>query len=309
MSVVASFLDAVGRTDRTEALEVIRTAAEELRTPARLVDDVFAPIQREVGRRWEVGAWTVAQEHLATEYLLDATSFLLDHEPTDPRGRVLVVNAEGEWHSLTAHLAAIALRHEGYSVSVLGGSVPAGHILPMIHETGPRVVALTCSLPANLPGARRVTAVAREAGVPVLVGGSAIDPVRAAHVGASAWAPTMSAAAEALEMLPDFVPPIDPLTHPRASEYAWLTDHLGAVNAEVANRLAFHEDAHLDVTEVGWALRTLQASLMCDEDELWSEHLEWMRRRADAPDVDLMLSILRDWVPQDQFETQRLLAV
>lgn len=66
----------------------------------------------------------------------------------------------------------------------------AEHLVRHVHETGPRAVALSCSLSASLPRVRRQVEAVRATGTPVVVGGSAFDPagVRACVIGATAYA-------------------------------------------------------------------------------------------------------------------------
>ena len=165
--------------------------ADQGASPEALVLDVLAPAQREVGRRWEDGRWTVAQEHAATAVTDTALGLLaLDAEPSGDR-RALVACVEGEWHSLPARMAAEILRVRGWDVTFLGPSLPADDLARYVATQRPDVVGLSCSMPVALKGAARSVEACRRAGVPVLAGGTGFGPGGryAQRVGATGWVP------------------------------------------------------------------------------------------------------------------------
>ena len=102
----------------------------------------------------------------------------------------------------------------------LGANSSSGTLLRRIDETGAVAVALSCSLGASLPRARRQIEAVRETGTPVIVGGAAFDPAgrRARALGATAFAADVAEAAELVRGLPSAVPPAPALTHPGAEE-------------------------------------------------------------------------------------------
>lgn len=183
------------------------------------VDDVLlgliAPGQAEVGRRWACNEWTVAQEHAAT-YISERALMMAAARITTPvtAGTLLVCCAEGEWHSLPARLLAEMARAHGWRVTFLGASMPADHLASFLDETGPDVVAVSCSLATALPQARNTIEAVRLHGIPVLAGGAGFghDDRYARHLGATAWAPDARAAMSLLDGgLPAVVRPAPPL--------------------------------------------------------------------------------------------------
>lgn len=157
--------------------------------------EVLTPAQAEVGRLWERGVWSVADEHAATavaEAALAAlqTAAVRRAAQRGPgRLHVAVACAEGEWHALPARLAAIVAGAGDLQVTMLGPSLPAEHLQRRLAAGDIDALALSCTLPTNLIGAARSIAAAHEVGVPVIVGGRAFGgPERAAALGADAWA-------------------------------------------------------------------------------------------------------------------------
>ncbi|MCW2606386.1 MAG: hypothetical protein JWO60_1079 [Frankiales bacterium] len=155
---------------------------------------VLAPAQVEVGRLWEQGTWSVADEHAATA-VTDGALAALTHAAAPPRGtasqhHLLVACVEGEWHTLPARMAAAVAATDGsVRVTVLGPSLPAEQLRRRLGNGDVDVLALSCTLPANLLGAARCIAAAHDADVPVVVGGRAFGttPHRAYALGADAW--------------------------------------------------------------------------------------------------------------------------
>ncbi|MGW4075510.1 cobalamin B12-binding domain-containing protein [Streptomyces asiaticus] len=165
---------------------------------------LVAPAQVRVGEKWESGEWTVAREHAATHVsrlTVDAVASAA-HPPAeaDPPRHVLVACSDGEWHVLPSHILTEVLRLHGFQVRSLGGSISPHELLSDIHQSGPDIVALSCTLTFNLPLAHRQIETCRCAGVPVMAGGPGFGPegTWAYALGADLYAADARAAAEAL---------------------------------------------------------------------------------------------------------------
>jgi methanogenic corrinoid protein MtbC1 len=159
--------------------------------------------QREVGRRWQAGLWTVTQEHAATAVAETVLAVLEDQlsrdEPDttggavtgEADGRVAVVAAEGEWHALPVRLAGHAFARAGLDVVYLGTGVPATDVARTLPALGVDALAVSVTVAANLFGAARTVAAGRAASLPVLIGGVASSPDHATALGATAHAGTV----------------------------------------------------------------------------------------------------------------------
>jgi methanogenic corrinoid protein MtbC1 len=151
--------------------------------------DVVGDAQREVGALWQSDAWTISQEHAATAIAESVLATLDDaRPPAEARGRVAMVAADGEWHVLPARLAAHAFERAGIHVRFLGGSIPPDDLVRTLPTSGVDGVAISVTLARNLPGAARTVAAAHAAGLPVVIGGQAVDPARAETLGADVHA-------------------------------------------------------------------------------------------------------------------------
>lgn len=185
---VEPFLRMLADLDASGAVAYVRDVAAQQGVD-RTVTDVLAAAQREVGRRWASGEWGIGHEHAATS-IVDTALAVLDAGPADPDApRLALVCAEGEWHATPARMAALRFHDRGWRVDFLGGSLPAASLRNVLEDLRPAVVAVSCTLSRNLPGARRTIAAAHEAGVPAIAGGAALGSGarRALAIGADAW--------------------------------------------------------------------------------------------------------------------------
>ncbi|MCV7419476.1 cobalamin B12-binding domain-containing protein [Mycobacterium yunnanensis] len=219
---------ACGDTETIKSL--VLDMLDDGRDPVSVLTDVVAAKQREVGRRWQLGEYTVAQEHAATAVAISATKIVAAHVGQVPvtRGKVLVACAEREWHALPAMMIECALRAHGWDTTLLGASTNPMRLNQYLHDLGPDAVAVSCSVLGSLPTCRRFIEATTASGTPILVGGPAFgaDDVRAIALGATAWAGDAHGAVLAMDGLPAVVEPAPPLSGERIVEQAALeSDH------------------------------------------------------------------------------------
>ena len=196
--------------------------------PVSVLTDVVAAAQREVGKRWQRGEWSVAEEHAATAMAISATKVVAEHVRRAPvtRGTVIVACAEREWHALPAMIIDCALRAHGWDTTLLGASTNPMRLNQYLQDLGPEAVAVSCSVLGSLPTCRRFIEASTASGVPILVGGPAFGPddLRARALGATAWARDAQGAIAAMSDLPAVVAPAAPLPGPAAAEQAALDE-------------------------------------------------------------------------------------
>ena len=177
MSVLLDeYTDAALRGDRAGAVELARDFAGRDASSLRVVTQLLAPSQRNVGVRWLRGECTVAEEHSATFVTESVLSSLaVGLEPKEPAGTVVMVCAEGEMHSLPARMATELMTSEGWRVIHLGSAMPVAKLRYYLAEIDADVVGVSVTLATNLPGAARTVRAARQAGYSVICGGGAFD--------------------------------------------------------------------------------------------------------------------------------------
>ena len=180
---------------RPAAARAVVEAALKAGLSARSVYlDVLQPALHEVGRLWELGRASVAQEHLATA----TTQGLLHHVaramPRLPStgSSAIVTGTEGELHGVAVRFVADFLEADGWSVLELGPSTPTADLVNLADRSGAELVALSTTLTSNLACASEAV-VALRALVRrpmIVVGGSAYrgDEALALRLGADIFA-------------------------------------------------------------------------------------------------------------------------
>lgn len=286
---VEAFLDHVTAFAHAPAVDTAMDWAETHGAEAA-VTQLLAPAQLEVGRRWEFGEWTVAQEHAATAIVDDVLGGL--HVELEVGSRVesphvALVCAEGEWHVTPLRMAAVQLLARGWRVSVLGASVPADHLRATLEALSPDVLGVTTTLTLHLAGARRTTAAAHDVGIPVVVAGAAMDGNghRAEAVGADAGARGVDGADRTMRRW------LDEVVHLRAGvpAHAWEVERLRGTRTTVARGalarlegsqpvVAAYDERRRTRTEedLVWILRYVEASLDVDDPSVLHDFLGWL---------------------------------
>jgi methanogenic corrinoid protein MtbC1 len=188
--VLSEYVAGLTAGDRRRAIGAItdgRAAGLDLRT---LYLSVLQPALREVGRLWECGEMTVAQEHLATAITQTVMSRLAVDQPVPAAEGPTVIAAcvDAERHGLGLRMLCDLLELEGWTALYLGATVPARDLVKMVAERRPRALALSVSLPPHLLAVRDAIKEVKALGDPqpiVAVGGRAVSaPAIAERIGA-----------------------------------------------------------------------------------------------------------------------------
>ena len=277
------------RRDAAGAVQYALALVDGGAAPVDVLLDVVAPAQEQVGLRWAEGAWTVAHEHAATatsESVAIAVGARIP-APAVPLGHVILACAEREWHGLPARLVGYSLQAAGWRTTFLGASTSPLQFARFLDDVDADAVAISCSVAASLPAARRLIGAAREVGLPVLVGGGAFGPddTRARALGASGWARDARTAATVLTGL------VAARKRPRLDR--WIApprrrgrargdgDPLRRVPRRRPPALARRprdpsDEAGLAGDAVDHALHSLSAALLTDDPRLLREADDWL---------------------------------
>lgn len=273
---------------------------------------LVAPAQVKVGKRWESGEWTVAREHAATQVsrrTVDAVAAAAGTveesgeaagapNGSGPQAQVLVACSDGEWHVLPSQILAEVLRLRGFRVRTLGGHVSPDELLSDVHQNGPDVVAISCTLPWNLPLAHRQIEMCRWAGVPVITGGAGFGPegTWGYALGADLYAADARGAAETLlrhwppelhgksSVDADAVESYATLVRQRSSLLEHLTYALRDVLVLWQGKLS--EEEHDDAEFFGRMLDALAAAVFVDDARVFTGQLASAARYLTARDAD-----------------------
>lgn len=143
--------------------------------------DLLWPAQVAIGELWHEGKINVAEEHVATSIAVGMMDLVRERMPARQRlgFRVVVTPVDGDDHFVGARMVADFLLFDGWEVSFLAGSTPAGDLAEFARRRHADVVALSSTVPQSLPNARLAAeALSKLDPAPkVLLGGAALEAV------------------------------------------------------------------------------------------------------------------------------------
>jgi methanogenic corrinoid protein MtbC1 len=166
--------------------------------PDSILLDVITPAQHEIGRLWQIGRISVAQEHFATASGRQIMAELLAAQrraiPSPGPGSLVGACVAGEHHDVGLHLVCDLFRLDGWTVHELGTNVANDAILAAVRRHRPDVLGLSVTMTGQVWHAAEAIAALRAqpdlAATRVLVGGRPfrLSPSLAPWIGADAGA-------------------------------------------------------------------------------------------------------------------------
>lgn len=177
-AAAGAYLSALLEGKRDLALEVAESLASKGLPVRDLYSRLWRPAQRELGRLWHLGEISVAQEHYATaatQYIISSFYPRLFAASRTGGPTLLATCAQGERHEMGLRMIADWFQAEGWDTRYLGADLPVRDLVAEAGRVKPAVVALSATLPANVPWIEAAIAALRSEertrGLPVLVGG------------------------------------------------------------------------------------------------------------------------------------------
>jgi methanogenic corrinoid protein MtbC1 len=200
-------LDALRAADVAGAYRVASRALERGMPLAALYQGVITPAMHELGRLWDEGVITIADEHLATALthrvlaaLRPPEIFEQTFEVRSGKPRVVLAAVQGEQHALGLRMAADLLEDSGYQVAYLGADVPTEALLQAVGALSADLLGLTATMPSSAQyledAVERVRA--EHPQLPLLIGGQGSGSARLSE----------GTRVDDLELLTERVPPV-----------------------------------------------------------------------------------------------------
>lgn len=148
--LVSDFKAACLAYDEDRAQIIIQRAGASM-GPIEIMRGVLFSAIAEIGRDWEHGLVTVAQEHFASQMTRRFALRLMDVYQKRPGLRpVLCGCAPGEHHELGLLAVTAELRSRGLPVVYLGVDVPVDAVLSTVESVRAQVALIGVTLPENL---------------------------------------------------------------------------------------------------------------------------------------------------------------
>ncbi len=308
-----NFLSHLAARDRGKAIALVLQLLDDGVAAQEVVADLLAPVQRDVGRLWETGEWSVAQEHVATgitDDVLQAVSFR-HVEPATSRGRVLVACMEGEYHAMPARMLAEVLRAAGFTVIFVGASLPTDSLSSVLAEVAPMALAISCSLSSHLLSAAAGIDIAHAHGVPAICGGAAfgIDARRATALGADAWASSAPDSIVTLERWAISPPALNMmgLRSPEAFDIVTMRDALIVQACADTHSDAAAQNETKRKRVITELVDSLTVAVRLNDPSVVTDHLPWSLSAVRGTPDDA-LALLRRVLPEHLTQAHAILA-
>lgn len=182
---------------RTEARQRILQAVESGTTVRDLYLTVFQPALRDIGRLWQSGHVSVAEEHYFTAATQVIMSQLYPYIFTERKAGPTMVSTcvTGELHEIGVRMLTDFFEMEGWDTHYLGANMPIPAIVETVAELQPKLLCVSVTITSHLGMLetllQSVRALPEGPGIKVLVGGY---PFNVSHdlwrrVGADGYAP------------------------------------------------------------------------------------------------------------------------
>ena len=156
-----------------EGLERTYNRALSLHPIEMVTRDLISPLLAELGRRWDTGTGSVAEEHFFAFYLRNKLGARFHHRHRNPRGPgLLMACLPGDRHEVGLLLYALSCNEAGYRPSVLGADMPIAELAAAAAKTSAQgiILAGTLTLDSRVLDFELPKLVA-DVEVPVLLGG------------------------------------------------------------------------------------------------------------------------------------------
>lgn len=112
---------------------------------------IFADILYQIGDEWEKGNITVAQEHFASQFIINRCTQFLRILPVNPNlPKILAFCPEGEDHHIGLMLFSLFLRRKGNEVIYLGSNTPLDGLSTLIENKKISNISISITNPAHL---------------------------------------------------------------------------------------------------------------------------------------------------------------
>jgi DNA-binding transcriptional MerR regulator/methylmalonyl-CoA mutase cobalamin-binding subunit len=155
------------------ALENIYNEALSNHSIETVTRRLITPLLVELGKRWESGLGTAAEEHFFGFYLRNKLGARFHHRKINQRGpKLLMACLPGERHEIGMLQFALVVNEVGYRPVVLGADMPLAELEPAAAKIGADAIVLSGILtPAKQVLSEQLPNLSSAAHVPILLGG------------------------------------------------------------------------------------------------------------------------------------------
>lgn len=179
-SVASEYLTALLRGSRRDAQQLVLAAVDGGASLRDVYRHVFEPVQKEIGRLWQLNRVSVAQEHFctaATQHIMTQLYDRIFAGAEKPGRRAVAMCVGGELHEVGLRIVTDLLELEGWQTWYLGASVPPATAVQLCVDQRADVLLVSATLPPHIANVAEVIRLFRArpelAAAKVIVGGRA----------------------------------------------------------------------------------------------------------------------------------------
>lgn len=172
-----TYLDLLLKGKRKMAAELIEELVRDGQPIKDIYEHIFQNTQYEVGVLWQSNKITVAHEHYCTAATQLIMSGLYSRIfSMDKNGKKLVAcSVADELHEIGIRMVSDFFEMDGWDTHYLGASMPDDHLVKLLIENKPDVLAISVTLPLHINRAAQLIKKVREEkqteGIKIMVGG------------------------------------------------------------------------------------------------------------------------------------------
>ena len=194
--IASKYLEQVLKGDRRGAQQAIFQAMAEGMELKALYLSILQPTQYELGRRWQHGLISVAQEHYATAVTQQTMSLIYPSIIYDGgrKGVLVITCVSNELHEMGARMVADLLELDGWDSIYLGSNTPTPAVISMLKQRRAKGLFISATMGHNVNQVLYLVEEIRRdpelAGLKIVVGGYPFNEVEGLwkEVGADGYA-------------------------------------------------------------------------------------------------------------------------
>ena len=130
--------------------------------PSDLLVGLVSPLLVTLGRHWQEGTISIADEHRFTAFYEAVIWQLRTHDETlrrfvdaDPP-QMLLVACDSNYHTVGLRMAELWLAEQGIRSRTILPGLPAGEVVSLVERWAPPMVGISLSLPEQVPAVQEV---------------------------------------------------------------------------------------------------------------------------------------------------------
>ncbi len=193
---LSNFISLLVRGDHRECLSIATSMVGAPADVEKLYLSLLQPAMNRIGQLWETNKISVAQEHLASSIVtrIMAVVFSGIGPAGKKMGRAVIAASPNEYHEIGPWMISDILEMNGWEVRYLGANVPPDELQGLLESFRPHILALSVTMPFNLPRAVDIIAGIRKnealRNIKIMVGGTSFNALPDLHktVGADGYA-------------------------------------------------------------------------------------------------------------------------